>query len=186
MDSSQRTGTAAAGTTRRSGGAALLVAVLALASTACGAIADRATERVIERAIESETGGSVNIDRSGDGSFSVETDEGTFAFGAGEVPAVIANEFDLPRDLDVLSASEITTDGEATALVVLYRESAPGSVLEDLQRQAEAKGWTVGTTYTAGGTAGFEATRGGDRLTVFGQSDGSTTNLTIGISRPAG
>lgn len=163
-----------------------LLAIVALGALGCGAIAERATERVLERAIESETGGSVDIDTSGDGSYRIETDEGTFAFGAGEVPAAIANEFDLPGDLDVLSAAEITTDGETSALVVLYRESAPGSVLEDLQRQAEAKGWTVGTTYSAGGTAGFEASRGDERLNVFGQSDGSTTNISIGITAPAG
>jgi hypothetical protein len=169
----------------RTGITALMGAALAVGVAGCGAIADRAAEQVIERAIESEVGGSVDIDRSGD-SFTIESEDGTFAFGATDVPASIASEFDLPRDFDVLSASELTTDGETTSLVVLYRESAPGSVLDDLLDQARSKGWTVGTTYTAGGTSGFEAVRGDERLNVFGQSDGATTNLTIGLTRPAG
>ena len=51
-----------------------------LAFSACGAIAEKVTEEGAERIIESESGGDVEIDfDSDDGSFSVQTEDGSFA-----------------------------------------------------------------------------------------------------------
>jgi len=59
-----------------------LAAVVAacVAFSACGAIAEKATEKGAERIIESQTGENVDLDfDSGDGSFSVKTEDGSFA-----------------------------------------------------------------------------------------------------------
>jgi hypothetical protein len=54
-----------------------------LAFSACGAIAEKVTEEGAERIIESESDGDVDFDfDSGDGSFSVQTEDGTFAANA--------------------------------------------------------------------------------------------------------
>ncbi len=51
-----------------------------LAFSACGAITEKVTEKGAERIIESQTDGKVDLDfNSGNGSFSVQTEEGGFA-----------------------------------------------------------------------------------------------------------
>ena len=54
--------------------------VVGLAFSSCGAIAEKVTEEGAERIIEAESGENVDIDfDSDDGSFSVETEEGSFS-----------------------------------------------------------------------------------------------------------
>ena len=68
--------------TRRPGGRAALVAACIVGSfafSACGAIAQKVTEEGAERIIESNTGEDVELDFDGDGSFSVQTEDGSFA-----------------------------------------------------------------------------------------------------------
>ncbi len=51
-----------------------------LAFSACGAIAEKVTEEGAERILEAETGEDVELDfDSGDGSFSLQTEDGSFA-----------------------------------------------------------------------------------------------------------
>lgn len=68
--------------TRRFSGAALAGAVL-FGAAGCGKIAEKASEKIVEKGIEAGTGGKVDIDSKG-GGFSVETDEGSMRFDADE------------------------------------------------------------------------------------------------------
>lgn len=67
---------------RRTAATALSAALL-LGATGCGKIADKATEKIVEKGIEAGTGGKVDIDSKG-GGFSIETDEGSMRFDADE------------------------------------------------------------------------------------------------------
>ena len=70
----------------RLGRNATIAAVVAVAVgfSGCSAIVEKATERVVEegveRAVEADTGEDVDIDFDADGSFSIETDDGSFSF----------------------------------------------------------------------------------------------------------
>lgn len=159
--------------------AALLV-LLGLGALGCGAIAERATEQAIESAIESETGGSVDIDSAGDGSITIETEDGTASFGTGEVPAAIADEFDLPGGLEVLTTSEMTTDGTTTSYMIATTDDDPQGTLDALKRSAEAGGWSIDSTYTIDASSGFAASRGeGELAQVDVSTDGTTTTVMI-------
>ncbi|MEY3019243.1 MAG: hypothetical protein RLZZ272_227 [Actinomycetota bacterium] len=157
-----------------------LLATLAILTVGCGAIAEQATEQVIERAIESETGGSVDIDTDGDGSVTIETEDGTASFGTGEVPAAIASEFDLPGGLEVLTTSEVSADGATTSYLIATTDDDPQGILDDLQESAESGGWSIDSTFTIDATAGFSASRGDAEVAqVTVSADGSTTTVSI-------
>lgn len=62
----------------------IVAAGLSLAAfTGCSAIAERATEKIVEegveRAVEADTGEDVEVDFDSDGSFSIETEDGSFS-----------------------------------------------------------------------------------------------------------
>lgn len=86
-------------------------------ASACSA--EGIAERVIEDRIEAETGENVDIDLDGDGSFSIETDEGTIEFdasGDGDVSVRGVDgeggEFSIDSENGVTVIE--TDDGEAT------------------------------------------------------------------------
>lgn len=161
-----------------------VLALLALSAVGCGAIAEQATEQVIESAIESETGGSVDIDTDGDGSMTIETEDGTASFGTGEVPAAIADELDLPGGLEVVTTSELTAEGMTTSFFIATVDGDPQSVLDDLKASAESGGWSIDSTYTIDASSGFSAARGeSERVQVDVSTDGSTTTLSINLQR---
>lgn len=57
------------------------ITTFALMVGGCGSIAEKVTEEGVERIIEAESGENVELDfDSGDGSFSIETEEGGFSF----------------------------------------------------------------------------------------------------------
>jgi hypothetical protein len=62
---------------------AIAVGAIAVASTGCGRLIERATEEAVEQALESEGGEDVEIDFS-DGEIRVESDEGDVTFSADE------------------------------------------------------------------------------------------------------
>ncbi len=83
----------------------LLLAVLALVVTACGAAIENVSEELIEQAAEQGGGGEVEIDFDDEGvSVSVQNDDGNFAIGS---------DLDLPDGLTIPlpSGGNITTAG---------------------------------------------------------------------------
>ncbi len=69
----------------------IIVGVLALITAGCAKASEKVAEQVVERAIESESGGDVNVDLGGDGQatieYSDEQGEGKITIGGGEIPA---------------------------------------------------------------------------------------------------
>ena len=104
---------------RRSIGIIILV-VLALAVSACGTLAEKATEQIVEQAIESGEGGEVDLDIDTDaGTFSVETEDGSMQVGSGlDLPANL--EIPVPTGGNVTSTQ--SGDGYAQALIAFPRE----------------------------------------------------------------
>lgn len=81
----------------------MLLVVVALVGSACGSIAEKATEQIIEKAVENSEGGDVELDLDvGDGSLSLETEDGSIQMGTG---------LDLPDNLEV----PVPTGGDVTS-----------------------------------------------------------------------
>lgn len=65
------------------------IGIGALLAAACGNVSENIAERITEEALEAEGGGDVDIDFDSDGSFevNVESDDGSFTIGGGEIPS---------------------------------------------------------------------------------------------------
>jgi hypothetical protein len=155
----------------------------ALLVTGCGAAAEKAGEKLTEEAIESQTGGNVDIDTSGDGSVEIETEDGSMSFGSGDVPAEWPEEIPLPEDLEIQSDATMDgSDGRLVSIVGLTDET-PEAILATL-KEALAD-WEISgestTTSSDGSLTGAQWERDGRRVTFAATSgtEGQTT-LTLG------
>lgn len=104
--------------------AAPLLTVLVLLLGACGSIAEKASEQVIENAIESESGGDVDVEVEDDGISVTGTGGESISVGEGaEIPDSIT--LPVPDGGSVVFAMETGSGGSAT---IQY----PGSRFEEL------------------------------------------------------
>jgi hypothetical protein len=127
-----------------------VVAVLALGTTACGSIAERVTEGVLERA----AGGDVDIDFDEDGgSVTVETSEGTARFGAGgTLPDSFPDDVPLPSaDYQVAQSFEQSGSDGVAVQVSLGVEAAASDIAEELEGEFAAGGWENESTSRTSG-----------------------------------
>lgn len=97
-----------------------------------------ASERGLEQVIESQAGADVDVDLDDDGSFSLQSDEGSVQFGAAEVPDSWPDDVPLP-DLVDLTATEFSADGETMQTIA---GTTPMSATEVEALFAELEGWT--------------------------------------------
>ena len=116
----------------------ILLAVVAVTAAACSSVVDNATEQIVERAIESQGDGDVNVDLSDDGSvsFSVEGEDGnSLNFGV-DVP--IPDELTIP----VPDGGKATTSG-TDASYVFVALTYPMDRFDELVAFYDE--WTAGT-----------------------------------------
>ncbi len=109
---------------------------IAATLTACGSIAENAAENLVERAIESEGGGDVDIDfdDAGEGQVNINVEGGeegdmSLSIGSGEVP----DDFPLPiaSGGEVLSSSTQTANGEThQGVIIVYPHDDYDAVVE--------------------------------------------------------
>lgn len=117
--------------TRRTVLTATAAAVLAVTASGCGALIEQATEEAVERAVESENGGDVEIDFSEDGIQVEGTDEngddfsvdfGEDGFDAqtenGETITIDEDGFTATDENGEVTTGEFNTDGESAEIVI--------------------------------------------------------------------
>jgi len=180
-----------------------MLAILALVATACGAAADKisekAAEKVTEKALEQASGGDANVDISGSGddqTIKVETEDGSVAFGAG---AELPDEITIPIPDGGTVQSAMTSDGSALAsleydrdryddLISFYEDWVAGNGGDVWQKQTqsiETDGDTLRQTY-------WFNSESNDAIAVmdcqsFGDSEGSGLNaVCVSISQEEG
>lgn len=156
---------------RRSYRTMAMVAVLAMGTTACGNIADRVTEGVLERA----AGGNADIDLNGDdGSVTIETDEGTARFGAGgNLPVSFPDDVPLPSaDYQVAQSFEQSGSDGVAVQVSLSVSGAADDIAEELETAFAVAGWEKESTSRTSGD-GFA------HITMAFSKDGMQTMVMI-------
>jgi hypothetical protein len=135
----------AAGGVKRRGGVMqqrMLLAVamigFALVATSCGAAAEKLSEEAAERALESASGGDVELDVSGDGdefTVNVDSEDGTFSIGS---------DIELPSELQIP-----VPDGGSATTAGTQEGSAFASITYPIDRYDELvafyDNWTAGT-----------------------------------------
>ena len=110
----------------------------ALVATSCGAAAEKLSEEAAERALESASGGDVDLDISGDGdefTVNVDSEDGTFSIGS---------DVELPSELQIP-----VPDGGSATSAGTQEGSAFASITYPIERYDELiafyDNWTAGT-----------------------------------------
>jgi hypothetical protein len=151
--------------------------------TGCGAVAEKAGEKAAEKAIESQGGGNVDIDTSGDGEISIDTDEGSVSFGSGEVPAEWPEDVPIPDGLEVSTGSTIDASDGRLVSVVGTTDLDPAELLElftDALSDWDISGESS-TTSTSGDMTSAQWDTEGRRFTfVATTAMGDGTTMTAG------
>lgn len=83
---------------------------LAFGLTGCGKAAEKLSEKAAEKAIENAAGGNAKVDID-DGTVKIETDDGSFHAGGGEIPADWPSDIPLPGSYEVMNVVTSSADG---------------------------------------------------------------------------
>ncbi len=195
--------------TRRTA-AGLIAAALLLGTSACGAAADKvsekAGEKLAEKAIEDQTGGNADVDISdggvkisdgeggtyevdADGNVSGSSGDGSYQVGEGtELPDGWPSELDPPSGAEIVSA--ITSTGSMT--VVAQIDAPIRDTYDALKGQLADAGYELSndsfTSADSGDFAGLSAT-GADyevAVSITAGDGGSGSLVTMNLTEAAG
>ncbi len=143
-----------------------------------------AVEKQMENAIEAKMGGNADVEIQADGQMRVETDEGTYTAGGGEVPA------DWPKDAPTYpdatvsySASVNPTTGKAGSALVLVTTDDVKAVTDYYKKMLETNGWTISATMEAGATTVMGASKDDRTLSLSISGGQGQTSITMGIEK---
>ena len=155
----------------------LVVAVgaLAIVTTGCGRLIEKATEEAVEKAIESDSGEDVEIDFS-DGELRVESDEGDITFTADENGVQIDG-----TDAD---GNDFTVDADENGLEIESEDGASLDIDEDGTFVATDENGEV-FTGEADDDGGFTV-EGSDGDAVFATSEGIPDQWPSDVPEPEG
>lgn len=172
------------------------ILVAAMLASGCSAIAEKAGEKIAEKGIEAGGGGDaeINFDDDGDGSISMESSEGSFSMGGGEIPDGFPEEVPLPDGFEVESAMAIGSD-EVEQIFTLTmtgegQSDEADALAEDLQSRAEDAGFTITSTMvtdSGGGKTrnfGFENEDWTGGMSVSDLVDEGTIVVALNVAAP--
>lgn len=154
---------------------ALVLGAVAIATTGCGRLVERATEEGVERAIEADSGENVDIDFS-DGQIRVESDEGDVTFSADENGVNIDG-----TDAD---GNDFSVDADETGLEAQGGDGASVNVDEDGTFVATDEN---GEVFTGGADdEGSFTVEGADGEAVFSTAEGMPADWPSDVPQPEG
>lgn len=140
----------------------------------CSSAADKVTEQGLEQLIESQGGGNVDLDLGGDGSVSIQGEDGSsWSMGGAEVPDTWPADVPLPDEYDVQTASTSTDAASGGQMTILLGTTSMS--LEQVQQfYADAlSGWEEGMNMTS-------SSGGSGSMTLAYSRDGRTVMVTAG------
>jgi len=151
----------------------VVLVILALVAVGCAKTAENVLENAIEKQLEDEGGGDVNVDLNEDGgSVSIETDEGSVEFGNTEIPA----DFLLPIPNYEEVGGVITTTGEfaSTQVILSFDPDDFDEVAALYEDFFNDQGWEVSRTESSGEGVRF--------VSITGSSDELAASVFITYS----
>lgn len=183
-----------------------VAAALALTG-GCGKAAEKAAEKITERAIEEGAGGA-NVDIS-DGGMSFESEDGSFSYqiddegnvvmkgedgetsyttgGAAEVPDGWPAFLNLPPDAEILASSTSTDGDQKTATVMAEFSGDTKETYEGFKAMLEGEGFEITSdslTTSSDGSFAVVSAESGERMvsvSVSGNADG-TGSISINVT----
>lgn len=160
----------------------VLIAGVCVITAGCGRITEQLTEEAVERGIESESGGDVELDLDAeDGSVSFESDEGSLSFeSGGDVPDGLT--IPLRDGYSVAGSSVIGSDGESIVIVTLeYPASDRDAIVEFYEdRFADVENVNrVQNTANGSATWFWQAPEDGWSVNVTADDGADTLNVVV-------
>ncbi len=168
----------------------LLVPLIAVGFTACGAAQEAVSEQLVEQAV----GGDVDLELGDDGQIaSIETEDGSFEMsaGGGEVPEEWPGDVPLFDGGEISSSQVATVDGQTVVVVSYTTDADPEATFDSLIEAYEAAGFAAMSTSNTGDDNGifatYAASRGDTTLSagVISSVD-SPTIVQLSVTFPAG
>lgn len=166
----------------------LVVPLIAVALTACGAAQEAVSEQIVEEA----AGEGVDLEIGDDGQIaSIETEDGSLEMSAnGEVPEEWPDDVPLFEDGTVNSSQVATSDGQTIVSIDFVTDADAGAVFEAMVDAYESAGFTTTATTNMGDDSGsidgYVGERNGTTITMSVISDPSSpTGVILGVVFPA-
>ncbi len=161
-----------------------LLAVLVLVGAGCNPM-DFFARKASEIALERATGGKADVDYKGDGTVTINTNEGTFSTGT-KVPD------NWPSDVAVYPGSSVQYsgssnqggDGKLGFALLLASTDSPAKVAEYYNKSLVAAGWKINSTANFGGASIIGAEKDNRTLAItIGEGDkgSSAINIAVGV-----
>lgn len=146
-------------------------------------------ENIVERAIESQTGGDVDLDLDGEGSMTFEGKDGEkFSVTAGDAAKLPS---DWPDSVPIMDDATITYAGSmgggdgTTGLTAVYTVSeSKADVVEFYKSELAAEGWTIAGVMDFGDSGMVTATRNESEtvgVTVATENGDTTVTVSVGL-----
>ena len=159
----------------------LALVIGAGALTGCGAAADKVAEKATEKAIESQTGGDVDVNTNGDGSFNIETDDGSLSIGTGKLPDGWPDDISIPEDFKIVSGSSTNTGDGQLFSVTATTDASPEDAMDELSSQFD--GWDKsGESNMSSGDGSWvthQYEQDGRQVSITATGDGEQTSVSI-------
>ncbi len=143
----------------------VILLALSLIMGGCGKVAEKATEQVIEKAIESESGEKVDLNLN-EGSAEITTDEGSMKIGSTyDWPSGMPSDVPEFKYGSITGVIESTTDA-GTAYTVTFEEVEADS-FEKYRSDLEDNGWSIQFTQQMGSGWSLNANKENNDVTVL-------------------
>ena len=173
---------------------------MALSLAGCG---EKASEKMIEEALEAETGTDVDVDISGDsitisgtdvegGTFHIDADgeTGTYTSAEGELRVQAGDDVELPADFpeDVptyagMKLISAMTDSSQDAIMITATTSDPmDKVTDHFKREAVANGWAETMSMPAGDMMMLQFSKNDRALSVAVMKQGQDTTIQLTVA----
>lgn len=154
--------------------AVALIGVVLLGGSACGKAAEKAAEEVTERAIEAQGGEGASVDLNDDGAVEIETADGSYSAGTGEVPAGWPDDIALPDGLEIVTGTDVAGGGQEISSIIATTEDDQATLAAHFEE--ELAGWVEANR--------MESSSDGSTFTAVSYSSGDRT-VQLTLSRDA-
>lgn len=160
-------------------GIGFATAMLVISSAGCGKIADKATKKVtekgLEKTIESQTGGKVDVDAKG-GGFKVETKDGSKVQmgGSASLPAGWPKILELPKGFEVNMATTTKDDETPRKSVMATGKGDGAKIFATYKTNLESAGYEIESESSAD-------TGGGNQMRQLSAESGKS-NVSVTVS----
>ena len=154
-----------------------LLAVSALLLAACAST----QEKMMQKALDENSGGDVNVDA--DGSMQINTSEGSFTMGKSEVPKDWPSDAPIYAGASVQYSASVNADGSPGSAVILVTTDDVATVVAYYKAELTKQGWTMEGAMEGGGTSIIGASKDDRSMSLSITTQNNQTVITIGVGK---